>query len=85
MFKMLREWWRYVATFLHVKHAELADPKVQLQQAITEANAQHRRLREQAANVIANQQQTQLRLERAIAAHEQADASAAAGVAARRP
>ena len=76
MFKILRVWWRYVATLLHVKHAELADPKVQLHQAITEANAQHRRLREQAANVIANQQQTQLRLERAIAAHEQADASA---------
>ena len=76
MFKVLRVWWRYVATLLHVKHAELADPKVQLQQAITEAKSQHRRLREQAANVIANQQQTQLRLERAIAAHEQADSSA---------
>ena len=76
MFKILRVWWRYVATLLHVKHAELADPKVQLQQAITEAKSQHRRLREQAANVIANQQQTQLRLERAIVAHEQADSSA---------
>ena len=43
---------------------EKADPKVQLEQAITEAQDQHRRLREQAANVIANQKQTEMRLNR---------------------
>ena len=34
---------------------ENADPKVQLEQAMAEAQEQHRRLVEQAASVIANQ------------------------------
>ena len=41
---------------------ERADPKVQLEQAIAEAQNQHRRLQEQAANVIANQKQGEMRL-----------------------
>lgn len=45
---------------------EKADPKVQLEQAIAEAQSQHRRLREQAANVLANQKQTEMRLDRAM-------------------
>ncbi len=48
------------------KFNEAADPKVQLEQAITEANDQHRRLVQQAANVIANQKQTEMRLNRAM-------------------
>ena len=47
------------------KFNEVADPKVQLEQAIIEAQDQHRRLKEQAANVIANQKQTEMRLNRA--------------------
>ena len=50
---------------------EQADPKVQLEQAIIEAQDQHRRLSEQAANVIANQKQTELRLNRSIERVEQ--------------
>ena len=46
---------------------ERADPKVQLEQAIAEAQDQHRRLKEQAANVIANQKQTEMQLNRAMA------------------
>ena len=49
---------------------ESADPKVQLEQAIAEARDQHRKLTEQAANVIANQKQTQRRLDRAITEYE---------------
>jgi len=45
---------------------EKADPKVQLEQAITEAHDQHRRLKEQAANVIANQKQTEMRLSKVL-------------------
>ena len=48
------------------KFNEAADPKVQLEQAITEANDQHRRLVQQAANVIANQKQPEMRLNRAM-------------------
>ena len=65
MFKALRRWWKYMGAKLSGSLEERADPKVQLEQAIQEAQEQHRRLTEQAANVIAHQKQTQMRLDRA--------------------
>ncbi len=76
MFDALRRWWRYWAAKLGVRLDEKADPKYQLEQAIKDARQQHRRLIEQATNVIANQKQTQLRLDRAIEDYEKANASA---------
>jgi len=76
MWDAVRRWWRYWAAKLGVRLDEKADPKVQLEQAIKEARQQHRRLVEQATNVIANQKQTQLRLDRAIEDYEKANASA---------
>src|SRR4051794_5491561 len=64
MFKVLRRWWKYMTAKLSGSFNERADPKVQLEQAIMEAQEQHRRLREQAANVIANQKQAEMRLNR---------------------
>ena len=66
MIKLMRRWWRYLTAKLTGKFNESADPKVQLEQAIIEAQEQHRRLVEQAANVIANQKQTEMRLNRAL-------------------
>jgi phage shock protein A len=66
MFKLMRRWWKYMTAKLSGSFNEKADPKVQLEQAIMEAQEQHRRLREQAANVIANQKQTEMRLNRAM-------------------
>ncbi len=66
MWKSLKKWWRYLGAKLGVAFDEKADPKVQLEQAISEAQDQHRRLKEQAANVIANQKQSELRLSRAL-------------------
>jgi phage shock protein A len=76
MWKSIKKWWRYLGTKLGLKLEESADPKVQLEQAIQEAREQHRKLTEQAANVIANQKQTQLRLDRAIEDYGKANASA---------
>src|SRR5438105_4446412 len=76
MFKALRRAWRYLGTALGMKFEEAADPKVQLEQAIQEAQEQHRRLTEQAANVIANQKQTEMRLSRAMEELEKVNASA---------
>lgn len=59
--------WKYLTAALTGRFEERADPKVQLEQAITEAQDNHRKLREQAANVIANQKQTDIRLERVLA------------------
>ena len=66
MIKAFRRWWKYLTAKLNSSFNEKADPKVQLEQAIMEAQEQHRRLKEQAANVIANQKQTELRLNRAL-------------------
>ena len=66
MVKSLKRWWKYLGAKINSAFNAKADPKIQLEQAITEAQDQHRRLREQAANVIANQKQTEMRLERSI-------------------
>jgi phage shock protein A len=66
MLKLIQKWWKYLTAKLTGSFNERADPKVQLEQAITEAQDQHRRLVEQAANVIANQKQTEMRLNRAM-------------------
>ena len=70
MMKSLKRWWKYMTAKLNSSFEEKADPKVQLEQAITEAQDQHRRLREQAANVIANQKQTEMRLNRQMTDYE---------------
>jgi len=66
MGKLMQRFWRYLTAALTGRFNEMADPKVQLEQAITEANQQHRQLVQQAANVIANQKQTEMRLNRAM-------------------
>jgi len=76
MLKLLRRIRAYVTAALTGKFNEMADPKVQLEQAIIEAQDQHRRLTEQAANVIANQKQAELRLNRAMAELEKVNGSA---------
>src|SRR5437899_7117429 len=80
MGRAVKRWWKYLAVKAHVMQDELADPKVQLEQAIQEAREQHQRLTEQAANVIANQRQAQVRLDRAVTDYEKADAMARQGL-----
>jgi len=62
MFKLIRRGYKYVVAKLTGSFNEKADPKVQLEQAITEAREQDQRLRQQAANVIATQKQAELRV-----------------------
>ena len=66
MLKVFRRWWKYFVAKSDSSFNELADPKVQLEQAIREAHEQHKRLTQQAANVIANQKQTEMRLNRVM-------------------
>jgi phage shock protein A len=70
MIKALKRWWKYWGAKVNASFNEHADPKIQLEQAITEAQEQHRRLKEQAANVIANQKQAEMRLNRSMAEYE---------------
>jgi phage shock protein A len=76
MFKVIRKWWKYLTAKLSGSFNERADPKVQLEQALMEAQQNHRRLTEQAANVIANQKQAEMRLNRSMAELEKANANA---------
>ncbi len=76
MFKLFQRIRRYFTAAGNMKFNELADPKIQLEQAIGEAQDQHRRLTEQAASVIANQKQTEMRLSRAMEDLEKVNASA---------
>jgi phage shock protein A len=76
MLKLAKRIWRYLGASASSKFDEKADPKIQLEQAIADAQDQHRRLTEQAANVIANQKQTELRLNRAMGELEKVNASA---------
>src|SRR3954469_22275629 len=55
---------------------EKADPKVQIQQAIAEAQQQHRALSQQAAAVIGNQRQLEMKLARQMDEVERLQASA---------
>ena len=76
MLQLLRRMSRYLTALLTGKFNEVADPKVQLEQALLEAQEQHRRLTEQAANVIANQKQAEMRLSRAMEELEKVNGSA---------
>ena len=76
MFNLVKKWWKYLTAKMTGSFNERADPKVQLEQAITEGRSAHRRLREQAANVIANQKQSELRLNSKLSELEKLNANA---------
>ena len=56
--------WRYLMALFSSKVDEYADPKVQIQQAIEDAQRQHQALVQQAAAVIGNQRQLEMKLSR---------------------
>jgi len=76
MLKLIRRWWKYMTAKLNSSFSERADPKVQLEQALAEAQDQQRRLKEQAANVIAHQKQTEIRLNRTMGELEKVNTNA---------
>lgn len=59
--------WKYLMAFFNAKIDENADPKVQIQQAISDAQRQHQQLSQQAASVIGNQRQLEMKLNRQLA------------------
>jgi phage shock protein A len=63
--------WKYLMALFGAKIDEYADPKVQIQQAIEEAQRQHQALVQQAAAVIGNQRQLEMKLSRQLSEVEQ--------------
>lgn len=68
--------WRYLKALGNAKIDEHADPKVQIQQAIEDAQKQHAALRQQAAAVIGNQRQLEMKLNRQLSDVERLQSSA---------
>ncbi|WP_277605447.1 PspA/IM30 family protein [Glycomyces sp. L485] len=68
--------WKYMMALFGAKIDEHADPKIQIQQAIEEAQKQHQVLVGQAASVIGNQRQLEMKLNRQMAEVERLQAQA---------
>jgi len=68
--------WKYLMAAFGAQIDEHADPKVQIQQAIEEAQRQHQALTQQAAAVIGNQRQLEMKLSRQMSEVEKLQASA---------
>jgi phage shock protein A len=68
--------WRYLMAAFSSKIDEYADPKVQIQQAIEDAQRQHQALSQQAAAVIGNQRQLEVKLNRQLGEIEKLQSSA---------
>jgi phage shock protein A len=58
--------WKYMSAWFGAKVDEKADPKIQIEQAIQEAQRQHQALTQQAAAVIGNQRQLEMQLDRQL-------------------
>lgn len=68
--------WKYMMALFNSKIDEKADPKVQIQQAIEDAQRQHQALSQQAASVIGNQRQLEMKLSRQLDEVEKLNANA---------
>jgi phage shock protein A len=68
--------WKYLMALFSSKVDEYADPKVQIQQAVEEAQRTHQALVQQAAAVIGNQRQLEMKLSRTMGEVETLQASA---------
>lgn len=58
--------WKYLMALFDNKIEENADPKIQIEQAIQDAQRQHKALSQQAAAVIGNQRQLEMKLNRQL-------------------
>jgi phage shock protein A len=68
--------WKYMSAWFGVKIDEKADPKIQIEQAVQEAQRQHQALTQQAAAVIGNQRQLEMQLDRQLNTVENLQAQA---------
>ncbi|RAV32469.1 PspA/IM30 family protein [Corynebacterium heidelbergense] len=67
--------WKYLMALFDSKIEENADPKIQIEQAIQEAQRQHQALSQQAATVIGHQRQLEMKLNRQLSEIEKLQAN----------
>ena len=68
--------YKYLMAAFGAKIDEKADPRIQIQQAIEDAQRQHQQLTQQAAAVIGNQRQLEMKLARQMTEVEKLQSSA---------
>jgi phage shock protein A len=66
MYRLMKRTWAYVVAMLSRKVDDAADPEIQVEQAIEEGKRQHKMLVDQAAVVIGNQRQLEIKLGRSM-------------------
>ena len=76
MWQQLTRQWKYMTARMAKRFDEKADPRVQLEQALDDARDQHRRLKDQATTMIANQKQTEMQLNRTLSELERVNQNA---------
>ena len=76
MWRSFKRFWAYLGAMFGQKVEERADPKIQLEQAIEEAKHRHKALSEQAAAVLGNERQLELKLNRSLEEIERLQGSA---------
>ena len=76
MLRLIGRTWRYIVAALTGRLDEMADPRVQIEQAIQQAKQQHDLLSQQAAAVLGQQRELELKLGRGIEEVEKLQASA---------
>ncbi len=67
----LSKGWKYLMASFDTKIDENADPKVQIQQATDAAKKQHQQITQQAAAVIGNQKQLEMKLDRLLKSQQE--------------
>src|ERR1700710_1257729 len=76
MANFFRRLGRYLHASANAKFDERADPRIQIEQAIQDAQRQHQALTQQAAAVLGNRRQLEMRLSRQLSDIEQVQTSA---------
>jgi phage shock protein A len=76
MANFFRRLGRYLHASANAKFDERADPRIQIEQAIQDAQRQHQALTQQAAAVLGNRRQLEMRLARQLSEIEQLQTSA---------
>jgi phage shock protein A len=66
MKRLIKRAWRYLEAALEGKLEQAADPRIQIEQAIEEAKRQHALLTQQAAAVVGNERELDIRINRAV-------------------
>ncbi len=80
MKKIIKRAWRYMEAALERRLEQAADPRIQIEQAIEEAKRQHGLLTQQAAEVIGNERELDIRIDRALDNIERLKASIAQAI-----